>query len=168
VSDDLWVLAAPFRAHVRRLLEQTGLPWPVIALASDLSPTLVRNLLFGRDGRHRSRLPAPAARQLLALDAERLLGERRLWVPAEPAAAVVAELLREGCSPAALARYCRLTEPELIAMLDASLCTRLTELLARSARLQWRRALRPVPGRPVRIAAARAAAGVEPLARASA
>jgi len=168
VSDDLWVLAAPFRAHVRRVLDQTGLPWPVIALATDLPPTLVRNLLFGRDGRHRTRLPAPAARALLGLDAARLLGQRQLWVPAEPTAAVLAQLLGEGCSPAALARYCRLSEPELIAVLDSPACSRLTELLARAARLQWRRPLQLVPGAPDRVRSRRVPAGATAVARASA
>jgi len=168
VSDDLWVLAAPFRAHVRRLLDQTGLPWPVVALATGLSPALIRNLLFGRDGRHRNRLPAPAARALLALDADRLLGQRRLWVSAEPTAITVTELLATGCSPAALARYCRLSEPELIGLLDAALCTRLTELLVGAARLQWRRPLRPVAGQSVTTRPPRTAAGAPLAARASA
>jgi hypothetical protein len=168
VSDDLWVLAAPFRAHVRRVLEQTGLPWPVIALAGDLPPAVVRSLLFGRDGRHRTRLPAPAARRLLALDADRLWAQRRSWVPAAPAAAAVIELLSGGCPPSALARYCRLSEPELIALIDAPLCTRLTELLALAARMQWRRPLHALPGTRIPASAHRVAAGEEPVARASA
>ena len=168
MSDDLWVLAAPFRAHVRRLLEQTGLPWPVVALAVGLPPTLVRNLIFGRDGRHRSRLPAPAARRLLTLDAERLLGQSRVWVPAGPSAEIVAELLHGGCPPAALARYCRLSEPELIGLLDASLCSGLTELLAGAARLQWHRPLQSVPGQAPRPRPRRPAASAAPAAQASA
>ncbi|PFG17574.1 hypothetical protein ATK74_2147 [Propionicimonas paludicola] len=161
------MLAAPFRAHVRRVLDQTGLPWPVIAGAGNLPPTLIRNLLFGRDGRHRTRLPATAARALLALDAERLLGQSRIWVPAEPAAVVITELLAAGCSPAALARYCRLSESELIGLLDAALCSRLTELLAQAARLQWHRSLQSVPGSPA-TTRPRRAAGVEVPAQASA
>lgn len=162
------MLAAPFRAHVRRLLDQTGLPWPVIALAGGLPPVLIRNLLFGRDGRHRSRLPASAARRLLALDAERLLGHQRMWVPAAPTAAVIAELLSQGCPPPALARYCRLSEPELIAVLESPMCTRLTELLAQAARWQWRRPLRPLPTQAVPVGSPPAAAVLESPARVSA
>lgn len=168
MSDDLWVLAAPFRAHVRRLLDQTGLPWPVIALTADLPPSLVRSLLFGRDGRLRSRLPASAARRLLSLDAERLAGQSRVWVPAGPTASVLAELLSAGCPPHALAGYCRLSEPELVAVLDAPLCTRLTELLAAAARLQWSRRLQPVPGPVSRVQTGRTTAGADVLAKASA
>lgn len=140
----------------------------MVALASDLPPSLVRNLLFGRDGRHRTRLPATAARRLLSLDAERLLGQQRLWVPAAGSAAVVAELLSGGCSPAALARYCRLSEAELIGLLDAPLCTRLTELLAGAARLQWRRPLRPVPDQRLASRSSDSSARNAPAARASA
>ena len=162
------MLAAPFRAHVRRLLDQTGLPWPVIALAAGLPPALIRNLLFGRDGRHRNRLPASAARRLLALDSERLLGQQRMWVSAEPTAAVITELLSRGCPPLALARYCRLSEPELVAVLESTLCSRLTELLAHAARWQWHRPLQPVPARAAPVGSRPPAAMVEAPAKVSA
>ncbi len=73
----LWVSAAPFRYHVRHLMAATGVPWQVIAVAADLPQQQVRTLLYGRDGRLRSRLSPYAARRLLALDAAQL---RRLQV----------------------------------------------------------------------------------------
>ncbi|MGC3953993.1 MAG: hypothetical protein QM804_07045 [Propionicimonas sp.] len=41
-----WVLAAPFRAHLRHLQAATGLPWEVLAWAAGVSPRLVRHLVL--------------------------------------------------------------------------------------------------------------------------
>ncbi len=68
MTDHYWVQAAPFRALVCRLIDLTGLPWPVLARYAGVSPTVVRRLLYGREGHAYSRIPSDSARRLLALD----------------------------------------------------------------------------------------------------
>jgi hypothetical protein len=68
-----WVQAAPFRALLDRLIDVTGLPWPVLARQGRLPPQLVHRLLYGRDGRRVSRIPRECACRILALDEHRLL-----------------------------------------------------------------------------------------------
>jgi len=104
----LWVSAAPFRYHVHHLMAATAVPWQVIAVAADLPQQQVRSLLYGRDGRHRSRLSPYAARRLLALDATQL---RRLQVREIPASLVtdnVRALLADGASLESIAGWMRL------------------------------------------------------------
>src|SRR5665647_1129626 len=57
----LWVSAAPFRYPVHHLMTATGVPWQVMAVVADLPQQQVRSLLYGRDGRRRSRLSPYAA-----------------------------------------------------------------------------------------------------------
>ncbi len=74
---DAWVQAAPFRALLARLIDITGLPWPVLARQGALPPLLVHRLLYGRDGRRVSRIPRECACRILALDERRLLQAAR-------------------------------------------------------------------------------------------
>lgn len=67
-----WVQAAPFRALVGRLIDLTGLPWPVLAECAEVSPTVLWRLLYGRGGHADARIPSDCARRLLALDEARL------------------------------------------------------------------------------------------------
>lgn len=62
-----WVLAAPFRAHLRHLQAATGLTWEALAQAADVSPSLVRHLALGDNGRYPRRISPLVARQLLEL-----------------------------------------------------------------------------------------------------
>ncbi len=82
-----WVLAAPFRAHLRQLQALTDLPWEALAAAAGVSPTLVRHLVFGNNGRYPRRISPLTARRLAGLSHLRLrrAGEAR-QVVAEPAA----------------------------------------------------------------------------------
>lgn len=125
-----WVLAAPFRAHVRHVGEVTGLPWRVLALCAGVEPTLVRHLLFGRDGRLVRRLHVVTARQLLALDTQtfRLLAGQRCR--AEHTHQRVRALLTE-FETAEIARLARTTPSEIqrLASGRASTCGALTALL---------------------------------------
>ncbi len=66
--DHYWVQAAPFRAHLQRLLDLTGVPWTTLAAEAIVPPAVVQRLLFGRGGRPLTRIPADCARRLLALD----------------------------------------------------------------------------------------------------
>jgi hypothetical protein len=72
-NNDYWVQADPFRALLDRLIDITGLPWPVLARHGRLPPQLVHRLLYGRDGRRLRRIPREYARRILALDERRLL-----------------------------------------------------------------------------------------------
>ena len=67
-----WVLAAPFRAHLRHLQTATGLPWDALARAAGVSPALVRHLVFGNNGRHLRRISPLTARRLAELTTNRL------------------------------------------------------------------------------------------------
>lgn len=77
-----WVLAAPFRLHVCRVLDGTGLPWRALAGYAGVPDNVVRSLL-GRPGRRRLRRLAPHyAAQLLGLDPDRV--RRDLAQPGSP------------------------------------------------------------------------------------
>jgi hypothetical protein len=67
-----WVPAAPFRAHLRHLQAATGLPWEVLAWAAGVSPSLVRHLVLGNNGRHPRRISPLSARRLAELTPQRL------------------------------------------------------------------------------------------------
>lgn len=71
-TEHAWVQAAPFRAHLQRLLDQTGLPWTALAAQALVPPAVVHRLLYGRGGRPMSRIPREYARRLFALDEGRL------------------------------------------------------------------------------------------------
>jgi hypothetical protein len=79
VTDHYWVQAAPFRALLCRLIDLTGLPWPVVARYAGVSPAVVRRLLYGRAGHAYGRIPSDCARRLLALDENQLQQLARLW-----------------------------------------------------------------------------------------
>ena len=72
-SEYYWVQAAPFCALVSRLVDLTGLPWPVLARQARVPPAVVHRLLYGRSGRRPVRIPRDCARRLLALDEAELL-----------------------------------------------------------------------------------------------
>lgn len=131
-----WVLAAPFRAHVRTLVQTTGVPWLVIALNARVPPTLVSSLVGGQ---HLTRIPPSAAARLLRVDASSLLALTAEWVPAAPSVVRLSELLSSGADADQLARHCRLTRFQLEMLLDSPRCTRMTELLVQAAWLAARR-----------------------------
>lgn len=114
----------------------SGLPWPVLALAADVSPRLLRRLLFPERGRRLPKLPRDSALRLLMLDDARLAQLQGTWVPAEQTRGELAALLACGYPPADLARYCRLSVTELLGTLDADRCTEQTALLVRAASVQ--------------------------------
>lgn len=131
--------AAPFRAHLRQLLDLTGLPWPVFALKAGVPPRLVSRLL-NHGGRQLPRLPRDTAIRILGLTDESVAELGRTMVPADDTRDCLRRLLLAGCSIHALAQYCRLPHTELLNTLSATHCTELTALLVRSASLQCRTA----------------------------
>lgn len=94
-----WVVAGPFRAHLRRILDETGLPWRVLAGYAHVPDNVVRALL-GREGRPRLRRLAPHyAERLLRLDPAVIA--RDLAAPGSPvwARAAIRALLGAGWTP---------------------------------------------------------------------
>ncbi|MGC3994400.1 MAG: hypothetical protein QM779_09885 [Propionicimonas sp.] len=78
MDNQYWVQAAPFRALVGRLLDLSGLPWPVLASYAGVQPAVLQRLLYGRDGRASGRIPSDCARRLLDLDEGQLVRLGRL------------------------------------------------------------------------------------------
>jgi len=132
-SEDDWVLAAPFRAHLRHLQAATGLPWGVLARAAGVSPSLVQHLVLGRNGRHQRRISRASARRLIALDRAALARLGLDWVPANRTRQQVRRLLADGADPDRLAAWCRLTKREFLGLARASRCSRLVALLVDAA-----------------------------------
>ena len=134
-----WVDATPFRAWLRQLLSDTGLPWRVLARAARVSPTVVHRLLEQQPNR-----PLPRLRQL---DAKRLLdlrsaGIRRLAVEptaCEPLRMLAWALGLRGASPAEIATF---IGTDIIATRSLMAgnpicCTKLMQLRAEAACQAW-------------------------------
>lgn len=81
-----WVLAAPFRAHLRHLQAATPVSWEVIARAAGVSPALVRHLVLGNRGRYPRRISPLTARRLAGLDSAKLREAVTAGLPPVPAA----------------------------------------------------------------------------------
>ncbi|WP_114561187.1 hypothetical protein [Desertihabitans aurantiacus] len=134
-TDHRWVLAAPFRAHVKHLLTVAGLPWRALALHAGVEPGLVRALLRGRPGepgRALRRLPAEPAARLLALTPARLTALASRHVEAATTTRRLRRLHAQGLDTAELAHCLQLRPAEVVPLLDGSalFCTARTALLA--------------------------------------
>lgn len=130
-----WVDAAPFRAHIRQLIELTDLPWRALAVVAGVNSELVEHLLFGRDGRPVRRLHPASARALLRLHATDLGALSASRVRAAITTRQVRWLLSHGTSAAALAAFVQVP----VGVIDAlsrgehRTCTRLTAVLVAAA-----------------------------------
>ncbi|MDR2896350.1 MAG: hypothetical protein LBV30_06840 [Propionibacteriaceae bacterium] len=94
----VWVDAAPFRAHVIRLMAQTGLPWAAIAYQARVPLNTCRTLVIGRDGHLRSRIPRDYALRLITLAPGQLYWLTHTEVDAGPAASRLRLLRAHGRS----------------------------------------------------------------------
>ncbi len=132
--DPGWVLAAPFRAHLRYLIDTTGLPWRALALAAGVEPSVVRGLLHGRAGRPLKRLDPDSAARLLRLSPATVDQMSRRRVPCEGLLREVAELYADGATVEDLSRWLRLPAPQVRALLAgrATYCSALTALLGQA------------------------------------
>ncbi|MVA77353.1 hypothetical protein GC722_15180 [Auraticoccus sp. F435] len=126
-----WVLAAPFRAHLRHVASATGLPWRALALAAGVEPALVRALLHGRAGRPLKRLHPESAARLLRLGTD-TAAQLSQQVAAGPVHALLRDLVAEGAGEAELAAWLQLPRAQVRALADGSAtsCTARTALLA--------------------------------------
>lgn len=131
-GDTHWVLATPFRAHLRHLVRTTGVPWRALALAAGAEPTLVRALLHGRGGRPLRRLHPETARRLLELTPRSVEGLRHRRVVAGEVPRRLRELRAAGVGTEELAAWLQTPRHEVIALLEGppGCCTELTALLA--------------------------------------
>ncbi len=138
-----WVLAAPFRAHVRQVQAVTTLPWAALAAHAGVSPTMVHHLVFGRRGRPVRRISRETAVRLLAVTSADLSALSGTWVATAATADRLRLLIAGGCDVDSLASWCRLTPSALLALDDSPRCTRLTELLVYAACLVRPRLFEP-------------------------
>ena len=132
-ASSAWIDAAPFRAHLRRLLFDSTEHWRVVALACGVAPATVRHLLTGRDGSPARRLRAKDAVLLLTTDRARLRFLRDTPVPAADSVRRIAALRALGRTPAWIAAQLRLQPAELVRLSDSSWCSALVELRAACA-----------------------------------
>lgn len=127
---DSWVIAAPFRYHVRQLVATTGVPWPVVAFVADVPLAQVQTLLFGRGGQLRPRMSPYAARRLLRVNEPVLLALRATPAPASYVAEGIRQLLADGMAAGHLAAWLGI-DAEALERLAQARChvTRVTEIL---------------------------------------
>lgn len=112
-----WVATAPFRAHLRQLLAETGLPWRVVASEAGVPDRVIRGLLHGRAGRPLRRIAPHYARRLLRMDATSLSEALRELIEATAAHAAAHLLLGSGWPVARIAAVAELTDAEAEALL---------------------------------------------------
>lgn len=115
---DFWVSAAPFRSHLRHLCDETGLPWPVVALSAGLSVRHANALLNGRGGRPVRRLPRPIALRLWCVTAHDLATLRRTRCPAAVRGRRIMVLLDAGFGFGRLAAELGWSPDRLASLLD--------------------------------------------------
>lgn len=115
---EFWVSAAPFRSHLRHLCNETGLPWPVVALSAGLSVRHANALLHGREGRPVRRLPRPIALRLWCITAADLATLRRTRYPADVTGRRINVLLNAGFGFGRLAAELRWSPVRLANLLD--------------------------------------------------
>lgn len=134
-----WVDATPFRAWVRQLVSDTGLPWRVIARVAQVPSASVQHLLCGRGGRH--------VGLLRQVDAQRLynLNHRTLAALAgEPARCETLRLLTwslglRGCTPEQVAEFIDLPATTVRHLMAGGpiWCSRLQQVRAEAACEAW-------------------------------
>lgn len=140
-AESHWVEAAPFRAWIRQLVSDTGLPWRVLARAASVPSGTVQTLLRGQAGR--------PVQQMRRLDADRLLrlDHRRLHcLASEPASCESLRLLTwslglAGFSPDQIGSFigCDTRSVRVLMAGGSVWCSRLQQLRAEAACEAWGR-----------------------------
>lgn len=101
-----WVDAAPFRAHTRALITETGLPWRIIAGHAEISARALHTLLHGRrNGQPVRELHVSIARCLTATSLESIDEAATLQTDARPVRALLDALTRLGVTQQAVSGY---------------------------------------------------------------
>lgn len=148
-----WVEAAPFRAHVRHLIGETGVAWRTLAVLADVPPQSVDHLLRGRNGRAVPRLHPLIAERLFHLTRTAVLDAAERQVHAGRTQALLDCLVERGWTISEIARRAQLEENGLTSLAAGQepACSQLTAATVKAAaqalwdRRQPRRQLRPEP-----------------------
>lgn len=117
-ADSRWVAAAPFRAHLLRLVAESGLPWQWVGVQAGLSLTCASHLLFGHSGRRIRKISPATARGIWAVSPEELRGLATDFKPAAQTAARLRLLAERGYPAAALASEVGVPVEALTAITD--------------------------------------------------
>lgn len=111
-----WVEAAPFRAHVRHLIGETGVAWRTLAVLADVPPQSVDHLLRGRNGRPVPRLHPLIAERLFHLTRTAVSDAAARQVHAGRTQALLQCLTERGWMIGEIARRTQLDERALTAL----------------------------------------------------
>lgn len=111
-----WVEAAPFRAHVRHLIGETGVAWRTLAVLADVPPQSVDHLLRGRNGRPVPRLHPLIAERLFHLTRTVVSDAATRQVHAGRTQALLQCLAERGWAISEIARRTRLDASGLTAL----------------------------------------------------
>lgn len=130
-----WVLAAPFRAHVLHLMNTAQVPWPVVAYQAGVPQNTVRTLLFGRDGRIRTKIGIEYATRLLSLNTEDLEWMRKAQTNAQATGPRLRLLRKYHVSWEDLATFMCLDVSTCICLANDQLasCSVMVDILAQAA-----------------------------------
>jgi plasmid maintenance system antidote protein VapI len=136
-APDLWVEAAPFRAHVAHLMAAAELSIGTLALLTGVQPKALARLMAGRDsGRPLvGKISQDMARQLLQVCSSDVRGLRCRFVAAEVVTRRLRMLQQAGWSETRLATALGVDHRSLTALLDGSAnrCTALVALRTAAA-----------------------------------
>jgi len=130
----VWVLAAPFRAHVNNLIAGARVPWPVVAHQAGVPMACLRTLLFGRGGRVRGKIAYDVALALIEVRIEDLAWLRTAQVSAERTGGMIRLLRSHRVTWSAIADSLRLDLVTCQAMArgERTSCSVMVEILAQS------------------------------------
>lgn len=139
IAASQWVEATPFRAWVRQLVSDTGLPWRVIARLAQVPSATVQHLLCGRGGRSVGLLRQVDAQRLYDLNLRSLAA-----LAGEPARCETLRLLTwslglRGCTPEQVAEFIDLPATTVRHLMAGGpiWCSRLHQVRAEAACEAW-------------------------------
>lgn len=139
-----WVDAAPFRAHVRRLIADHRLTWRTVAMLAEVPTPAIGRLVCGRGRRPVSRLHPLIAERLFHLTDESIRVAAIQHASTTRSRELLGRLLDHGWSIRLLADRAGLSTSELIAITsgECDRCSQLTEAVIKAVA----QALWTVPG----------------------
>lgn len=149
-----WVDAAPFRAHVRRLIADHRLTWRTVAMLAEVPTPAIGRLVCGRGHRPVARLHPLIAERLFHLTDEAVRVAAIQTAPTTRSRELLSRLVEHGWSIPLLANRAGLPTEELVAICSGawSSCSQLTEAVIKAvAQALW---TLPGPDPTIQLAAA--------------
>lgn len=125
-----WLNPAPFRAHLRHLICETGLTWRLIAAHADVASRAVHALLHGRRGGSVRRVHVSVARALVATSVESIAAAETDHADAHLPRQLVQGLLQLNHSEDLLRRF--LTDDDLTQLTNPTIAYCLTATAVRA------------------------------------